>query len=414
MKEVEAVINEVLGISESFELPEKMLSCLLSDDKNAMFDKFVERLGAPEFGWFTDYFQEQHSNRDKFMQDFTPKEVAYLVSHLINKPREMADICAGIGGLTISAIDNDIFFNCYELSKRAIPLLLFNLAIRNINAQVIEMNILTEEVSTCYKLTRSEKYSEITIAEPEKKSVDLVVMNPPYSVKFKELKENDRRTIKYGAPPTDKADYMFILHGLEMLKEHGTLIAILPHGALFRGNREMEIRKALIEKNLIDAIIGLPDKLFLNTQIPVCIMVLKKGKETNDIIIIDASKGFKKCGKINKLRQQDINRILTAYKQRQRVDKFAEIVTHEKIEQNDYNLNIPRYVDTSEQEVLPPLTQTLDDLYEIQNKINACEKDLFDMMRDLTGFNDSELRKIKKIEKLQKQGHHQMDWSDLF
>lgn len=413
MEEVEAVINEVLGISESFELPEKMLTHLLSDDKNTMFDKFVKRLGVPEFGWFTDYFQEQHSNRDKFMQDFTPKEVAYIVNHLANKPREMADICAGIGGLTISAIDNDIFFNCYELSKRAIPLLLFNLAIRNANAQVIEMNILTEEVSTCYKLTRSEKYSEITIAEPEKKSVDLAVMNPPYSVKFKELKENDRRTIKYGAPPTDKADYMFVFHGLEMLKEYGALIAILPHGVLFRGNREMEIRKMLIEKNLIDAIIGLPDKLFLNTQIPVCIMVFKKGKENNDIIIIDASKGFEKCGKINKLRQHDIDKILTTYKQRQRVDKFAEIVTHEKIEQNDYNLNIPRYVDTSEQEVLPPLTQTLDELYQIQREIGVCEGELFKMMKQMTGFTETERRKLKKLEKESKDGHRQMDWSDL-
>lgn len=190
--------------------------------------------------------------------------------------------------------------------------------------------------------------------EQEEEKFDYIIMNPPYSLNWqnKEFAE-DKRFQEYGLPPTSKADFGFILHALHMLQEQGTLAAILPHGILFRGQQEGKIRQKLIENNLIDAIIGLPDKLFLNTGIPVCIIVLKKNKESKDILFIDASKEYKKGSKQNTMEQEHIAKILSAYHDRKDIDKFAHVARMQELEENEYNLNIPRYVDTFEPEEVP-------------------------------------------------------------
>lgn len=179
--------------------------------------------------------------------------------------------------------------------------------------------------------------------------VDAVVSNPPYSQQWTpDGKESDPRYSEYGLAPKSKADYAFLLHDLYHIKPDGIMTIVLPHGVLFRGGEEEKIRTNLIEKNHIDAIIGLPANIFFGTGIPTIIMVLKQKRENKDVLIIDASKGFVKEGKNNKLQASDIKRIVDAYIERKTIEKFSKVVSREEIRANDYNLNIPRYVDSSE------------------------------------------------------------------
>jgi len=179
--------------------------------------------------------------------------------------------------------------------------------------------------------------------------VDAVVSNPPYSQKWdRDHKESDPRYAEFGLAPKSKADYAFLLHDLFHVKPDGIMTIVLPHGVLFRGGEEGEIRKNLIEKNHIDTIIGLPANIFFGTGIPTIIMVLKKSsKENNDVLIIDASKGFTKVGNKNQLKASDIKKITDAVINRETIDKFSRVVSIDEIRSNDYNLNIPRYVDSS-------------------------------------------------------------------
>lgn len=175
--------------------------------------------------------------------------------------------------------------------------------------------------------------------------VDAVVSNPPYSQRWKpEGKATDPRFVKYGLAPETKADYAFLLHELFHVKPDGIMAIVLPHGVLFRGGGEETIRTRLIEANNIDTIIGLPGSIFYGTSIPTIIMVLKKQRSHDDVLFIDASQGFAKEGKNNMLRARDIERIVDTVHARQDVEHYARVVNRDEIRENDYNLNIPRYV----------------------------------------------------------------------
>src|SRR5690625_4029354 len=185
---------------------------------------------------------------------------------------------------------------------------------------------------------------------------DAVVMNPPYSVKNwngEDLKVTDPRFEIAGVlPPNSKGDYAFLLHGLYHLDQEGTMAIVLPHGVLFRGGTEGEIRKRLIERNHIDAVIGLPDKLFTNTGIPVIVMILKKNRTLDEpILIIDASKSFIKVGKQHVLQEKDIAKIVDTYIEKRAEVGYSHRATKKEIVENEYNLNIPRYIDTIDQEI---------------------------------------------------------------
>ena len=185
---------------------------------------------------------------------------------------------------------------------------------------------------------------------------DAVVMNPPYSAKNWNkagLKVSDPRFEIAGAlPPDSKGDYAFLLHGLYHLGTSGTMAIVLPHGVLFRGSSEGEIRKKLIDKNLIDAIIGLPSNLFTNTGIPVCVIILKKNRKLSDpVLIIDSSNNFIKVGKQNVLQEKDIAKIVDAYINKEKIAGFSHLATLKEIIENEYNMNIPRYVQSLEDDI---------------------------------------------------------------
>ena len=182
---------------------------------------------------------------------------------------------------------------------------------------------------------------------------DAVLMNPPYSAKWSsdDTFLDDSRFNRYGKlAPKSKADFAFLLHGFYHLKDSGTMAIVLPHGVLFRGAAEGVIRKKLLEDGSIDAVIGMPANLFFGTSIPTTVIILKKNRTTRDVLFIDASNEFTKGKNQNKLSKENIDKIVETYKKREDVEKYAHVATFEEIKENDFNLNIPRYVDTFEEE----------------------------------------------------------------
>lgn len=211
------------------------------------------------------------------------------------------------------------------------------------------------------------------------RSFDAVVANPPYSAKWNndETKLKDPRFGEYGKlAPASKADYAFILHSIYHLNKTGTMAIVLPHGVLFRGAAEGKIRETLIGKNYLDTIIGLPANLFYGTSIPTVILVLKKNRETKDILFIDASNDFEKNKNQNNLRDEDIDKIIKTYKERKDVEKYAHVASIEEIRENDFNLNIPRYVDTFEEE--EPI-----DLEEINRLLEQDNKEIAELEAEI-------------------------------
>ena len=240
---------------------------------------------------------------------------------------------------------NNIKYYAQELKENTYNLTRMNLVMRGI----LPDNIVTRNGDTLEEdWPYFEENDPVNTYDPL--FVDAVVSNPPYSQAWNPTdKDNNPRFSDYGLAPKGKADYAFLLHDLYHIRNDGIVTIVLPHGVLFRGGEEGTIRKNLIDHNNIDAIIGLPANIFFGTGIPTIIMVLRKNKKDSDVLIIDASKGFEKDGKNNKLRACDIKRIVDAYKERpDKIEKFARRVSRAEIIQNDYNLNIPRYVDSSE------------------------------------------------------------------
>lgn len=222
---------------------------------------------------------------------------------------------------------------------------------------------------------------------------DAVVANPPYSLKWDnaESKLKDPRFKDYGKlAPKSKADYAFVEHGIYHLKPSGRMAIVLPHGVLFRGAAEGVIRKALIEKNYLDAVIGLPSNLFYSTGIPTVILVFRKDRKNSDVLFIDASQHFEKDKKQNRLREEGINLIFDTYKNRVDVDKLAHVATLREIQDNDYNLNIPRYVDTFEEEEPIDLDDVNRQLAEVDDEIARLEKELAEMIADLVPTDQSD------------------------
>ena len=229
----------------------------------------------------------------------------------------------------------------------------------------------------------------------EETEFDCVTMNPPYSASWSAAEgfKQDERFMDYGGKlaPKSKADYAFLLHGYYHLKQTGTMAIVLPHGVLFRGAAEGTIRQILLENGSIYAVIGLPSNMFYNTSIPTCIIVLKKHREGRDVLFIDASNLFEKEKKQNVMHDEHIDRVLELYKDRKTVDKVAYLASFEDIKNNDFNLNIPRYVDSSEEEEEIDLKSLTDEMGKINKEIKEGNEALLKMMGELT-FTDDETR----------------------
>lgn len=312
-------------------------------------------------GFIYEYLIEKFAaNAGKKAGEFyTPHEVSLLMSEIVaNHLREKTEIeiydpTSGSGSLLINigrsvtkymSDDNNIKYYAQELKENTYNLTRMNLVMRGIKPD----NIFTRNGDTLEEDWPYFDENDPT-ATYNPLYVDAVVSNPPYSQAWDPSnRENDPRYARFGLAPKGKADYAFLLHDLFHIKPDGIMTIVLPHGVLFRGGEEGEIRKNLIENNHIDAIIGLPANIFFGTGIPTIIMVLRQKRENTDVLIVDASKGFTKEGKNNKLRASDIKRISDTVIKRESIEKYSRVVTRDEIRSNDYNLNIPRYVDSSE------------------------------------------------------------------
>lgn len=290
---------------------------------------------------------------------YTPHEVSVLMSEIVaehlkdRKQIKIYDPTSGSGSLLINigksaakyiSGDGKIDYYAQELKENTFNLTRMNLVMRGIKPANINVRNgdTLEDDWPFFEENKKETTYELV-------KVDAVVSNPPYSQKWDPKdKEFDPRYKDFGVAPKAKADFAFLLHDLYHLEDDGIMTIVLPHGVLFRGGEEAKIRENLIEKNRIDAIIGLPENIFFGTNIATIIMVLKRNRPTSDVLIIDASKGFEKSGKNNKLRASDIKKIVDTVKYRTVIDKYSVLVSKETIQENEYNLNITRYVDSAD------------------------------------------------------------------
>jgi type I restriction enzyme M protein len=226
---------------------------------------------------------------------------------------------------------------------------------------------------------------------------DSVLMNPPYSANWSsdDTFLDDSRFNRYGKlAPKSKADFAFLLHGFYHLKDSGTMAIVLPHGVLFRGAAEGVIRKKLLEDGSIYAVIGMPANLFFGTSIPTTVIILKKNSTTRDVLFIDTSNEFTKGKNQNKLSKEHIDKIVETYKKREDVEKYAHVATFDEIKENDFNLNIPRYVDTFEEESPVDMATIGSTIQDIRKEKAELESSLYDMISSLQ-FDEENAEWIK-------------------
>lgn len=344
---------------------------------------------------------------------YTPHEVSKILARIVTLNTNLGareqfsvyDPTMGSGSLLLTVQnelpnneeDGAVVFYGQELNTTTYNLARMNLMMHGVNYRNMKLlrgNTLGED------WPENEKNG---IATP--KTFDAVVANPPYSQKWAADRDKDPR-FKAGLAPKSKADFAFIQHGIYHLKDTGTMAIVLPHGVLFRGASEGKIRETLIRENRLDAVIGLPSNLFYGTSIPTVILVFKGSKlrDENNVLFIDASNDFEKKKNQNVLSDENINKIMDAYINRENVDKYAYLATFDEIEENEFNLNIPRYVDTFEEEEVVPLSEIADKLVEVNKQIKETTKELFAMMDELVGTtpeDEDELRyfinKLKEV-----------------
>lgn len=323
---------------------------------------------------------------------FTPAEVSELLARLV-KPQEndrIYDPTCGSGSLLIKAFNKvpngkaQIYGQ--ERNGQTHSLCRMNMFLHNIDDAKIEWG----DTLANPKHLENDKLMKFQV----------VVANPPFSLdkwasgfagegndkNFNmEASLDPYNRFSWGVPPKSKGDYAFVLHMLHSLAEGGRMGVVLPHGVLFRGASEGKIRKKIIDMNLLDAVIGLPANLFYGTGIPACILVFKQNRDRKDILFIDASgdEYYDKGKNQNKLREEDIQRIVVAYEKYETIDKFAYVASIDEIKDNDYNLNIPRYVDTFEEEELVDMEEVAKNIASIKEELEQVELQMSKYLKEL-------------------------------
>lgn len=362
-------------------------------ERNTMLCKVVTEIanGISEFSTSTDSLGDAYeyligefaaNSGQKAGEFYTPQMISSILSKIVSldsqdpttgkktKIDRVLDFACGSGSLLLNVR--------HEMGKHGIG---------KIYGQ--EKNITTYNLARMNMLLHGVKDTEFEIhhgdsllndwdilkeMNPAKKmQFDAIVANPPFSYRWEPTEEmgKDFRFKNYGLAPKSAADFAFLLHGFHFLREDGTMAIILPHGVLFRGGKEELIRKKLLTDGNIDAVIGLPANLFYSTGIPVCILVLKKCKKNDDVLFINASsdENFKKGKRQNALRDSDVKKIVETYQYRKNIERYSRRVSMCEIKDNDYNLNISRYVSTAKEEAPIDLKEVHKKLVDIDIKI---------------------------------------------
>lgn len=353
------------------------------DDKNKLISKVILHLSEIDFkmedteqdilGDAYEYLISQFASSagKKAGEFYTPQQVSKILAKIVTMDKKnlknVYDPTCGSGSLLLRVSKEAKIGDFYgqELNQST-----FNLA---------RMNMILHDV----------KFDDFNLEQGDSienpmhlgMKFEAIVANPPFSAKWSADKKflDDERFSAYGKlAPKSKADFAFVQHMIYHLDENGTMAIVLPHGVLFRGAAEGVIRKYLVEeKNYLDAVIGLPANVFYGTSIPTVVLVFKKCREDDaDVFFIDASKHFEKVKNQNKLRNEDVERIIKTYKERDDVDKFAHSASLDEIRENDYNLNIPRYVDTFEEEEPVDLDAVVKELEALEEEIKAIDAEI--------------------------------------
>ena len=309
---------------------------------------------------------------------FTPSAVSTLLAKLVEAGEgdRIYDPTCGSGSLLIKAskeVGNKNFRIYGQESKSAtVALCKMNMFLHDINDAVIEWG---DTIN-----------NPLHLENDHLMKFDVVVANPPFSLDkwgAEEAPQDKYKRFERGIPPKSKGDYAFISHMVSSLNEHGRMGVVLPHGVLFRGASEGKIRQQLIDENLLDAIIGLPANLFFGTSIPACILVFNKQRDNTNILFIDASADFNKNKNQNSIDDEQIQKILDTYKNKKEIEKYSHLASLDEIKENDYNLNIPRYVDTFEEEEIVNLETTKINILKIENELFEIKSKMSSYLKEL-------------------------------
>ena len=391
-------LQEIFQVQENYKLPDAIMEALLSKEA----EKYIRVVKDNKID-IRDTFQEEQGDRNRLKQDFTPDCLCRLVADLMKKG-SCLDMCSGTGALSKEAArTHNIEIEEQEYSERTIPFAILDACVNGLTGWISRNDCLRDETYQAYRLTKHQDISLPIIEETDREvgQYNNVIMNPPYSMKFPDA---EWYPIVGFTIPKSKADYGFLLRGLQHLKENGRQIAILPHGVLFRGAGEGKIREWLIKQHLINAVIGLPNKLFLNTSIPVCILVIER--HSPNILFIDASQEYIKGSSQNDISGRQLGKIVDCFSARTDIERYSHKASYEEIEENDYNLNIPRYVDTFEEQELPDIGTMLDNLDQIETEERNTRSELYGILGELTG-NAADIRHVKKHQSLMERGRHE-------
>lgn len=326
---------------------------------------------------------------------YTPQQLSTILSKIVildcqnprsgPKPKlnKVLDFACGSGSLLLNVrkqIGKDGIGRIYGQEKNVTT---YNLARMN----MLLHGMKDSEFEIFHGDSLKNEWDTLNEMNPAKKlKFDGIVANPPFSLRWtpSEVMGEDFRFKSYGLAPKSAADFAFLLHGFHFLNDNGTMAIILPHGVLFRGGAEQRIRTKLLKDRNIDTVIGLPSNLFFSTGIPVCILVLKKCKKDDDVLFINASEHYKKEKRQNHLREEDITKIVETYKNRpEEIERYARSVSMEEIEQNDFNLNISRYVSTAKPEKKIDLQEVHQKLIDIEKKAAKSAKEHNQFLKEL-------------------------------
>mgnify|MGYP001647952783 FL=1 len=391
------------GLFEDFDIDSKDLG-KTPDKRNEMISSVIKALAHIDFNDYPvdalgdayEYLIAQFASESgkKAGEFYTPQSVSQIIARLVTAGQNtkygftVYDPAMGSGSLLLQ-IRNQIRNDDAKGIDNKGAVHFFGQELKNQTYNLARMNMMLHRVPGANQHLRNGDTLDADWPTDEPTNFDAVVMNPPYSQKYdaRESLLTDPRFAAYKKlPPASKADFAFLLHGFYHLKDTGTMGIVLPHGVLFRGGAEGTIRETLLRNGNIYAVIGLPSGIFFSTGIPTCVVILKKNNTDRSVFFVDASKEFRKEGPRNYLDPEHINKIVEAVLKRENVEKFAHLATFEEIQSNDFNLNIPRYVDNSEEEAEIDILTIFAELEKLDTQEVAIDKKLDKFLSEL-GIN---------------------------
>lgn len=395
---------EFFEIEDIGYLGDKLREILFSEQKNKIIDDYIDIVKNIDTDWIQKIYQYYKSNRDDFHQDYTPASLSKCVADIVyyDDAKTVYDICSGSGSLSIELHkkNNDLFFVLQELDNNVIPFLLFNLCIRNMNAVVIRGDVIKNEQYDFYKITSSEKYSDVEIIDNYKiGTYDIVISNPPFNIK---KFENKKRFDFLDKQINKSSNSFFTAYMIEHMNDKATAAIILPTGFITAQNKsDITIREYVVNSNILDTCISMPGSFFESTATNTSVLFLNKNKKDNNFLLIDNTKNnisewireqrgqfggnahtkrvYKK--KFNILSDENINKITDTIKNRKSEKQYSELLELDRFESTKYSFNAGQYFEIEIEHI--DITQ------------EEYDKMIDDFLTDINAFTD-ELMKTKE------------------